>query len=110
MSGNVRGGLRAATTNKERYGDDFYSRIGALGGAKGHTGGFAANHDLARWAGAIGGRKSRIPTFDEEVQCSCGKRMNTKRGVKNHRRKGHTVEMGSLLGHVTDTFNLEYEI
>lgn len=45
--------------NKAKYGDDFYKRIGSIGGKLGHTGGFAANPDLARLAGAKGGRISR---------------------------------------------------
>lgn len=42
MSGTKAGGLKAAKTNKERYGDDWYNRIGSLGGRNGHTGGFAS--------------------------------------------------------------------
>ena len=34
-------GLKAAKTNKERHGDDFYARIGASGGRKSRHGGFA---------------------------------------------------------------------
>lgn len=50
--------MKAAATNKKKYGKDFYSRIGARGGRNGHTGGFAANRELARIAGAKGGRIS----------------------------------------------------
>ena len=53
MAGTKAGGLKAAATNKKRHGKDFYSRIGIMGG------GFAANHELARIAGAKGGRKSK---------------------------------------------------
>lgn len=59
MAGTKAGGLKAAATNKSKHGDDFYAIIGAKGGRNGHTGGFAADHELARRAGAIGGRKSR---------------------------------------------------
>lgn len=59
MPGTVNGGKQAAETNKKKYGKDFYARIGAIGGKKGTTGGFAANRDLARIAGAKGGRISR---------------------------------------------------
>jgi hypothetical protein len=59
MAGTKNGGKAAAATNKAKYGDNFYARIGAIGGKKGHTGGFAANRDLARSAGAKGGRISR---------------------------------------------------
>lgn len=37
MSGSVAGGRRAAITNKERYGDDFYTKIGRIGGRNGTT-------------------------------------------------------------------------
>lgn len=59
MAGTQNGGKAAAATNKAKYGKDFYARIGAMGGKKGHTGGFYANRDLARAAGAKGGRISR---------------------------------------------------
>lgn len=59
MAGTKLGGKRAAETNKRIHGDDFYKRIGAMGGKKGTTGGFAANRELARIAGAKGGRISR---------------------------------------------------
>jgi len=59
MAGTVAGGKAAAVTNKARYGADFDARIGAKGGKMGHTGGFAANKELARKAGAKGGRISR---------------------------------------------------
>lgn len=59
MAGTKAGGLQAAQSNKKRHGDDFYRRIGAKGGRMGHTGGFAANRELARTAGAKGGRISR---------------------------------------------------
>lgn len=59
MPGTIDGGKRAAETNRRKYGKDFYARIGAAGGKKGTTGGFAANRDLARLAGAKGGRISR---------------------------------------------------
>ena len=59
MAGTKTGGAKAAATNKKKYGGDFYARIGAMGGKNGHTGGFYANRELARRAGAIGGRISR---------------------------------------------------
>lgn len=59
MPGTVNGGKQAAETNMKKYGKDFYARIGAMGGKKGTTGGFAANRELARIAGAKGGRISR---------------------------------------------------
>lgn len=59
MAGTENGGKSAAATNKKKYGEDFYIKIGAKGGRKGHTGGFHANRELARIAGAKGGRTSR---------------------------------------------------
>lgn len=59
MPGTKQGGQKAAATNKAKYGKDFYARIGKIGGQLGHTGGFAANRELARKAGQMGGRVSR---------------------------------------------------
>lgn len=59
MAGTKAGGLAAAATNKRKYGPDFYGKIGAIGGKKGRTGGFFANRELARIAGAKGGKISR---------------------------------------------------
>ena len=59
MAGTKAGGMKAAATNKAKYGSEFYAQIGAKGGKLGHTGGFFANRDLARQAGAKGGRISR---------------------------------------------------
>jgi hypothetical protein len=59
MAGTKAGGQAAAATNKTKYGKDFYARIGAKGGQIGRTGGFYANRELARIAGAKGGRISR---------------------------------------------------
>lgn len=59
MAGTKAGGLKAAATNKAKWGNDFYKRIGSKGGRNGHTGGFASDRELARVAGAKGGRISR---------------------------------------------------
>lgn len=60
MSGTIKGGVKAAETNKKRYGKDFYKKIGAVGGKKtGVKKGFAANPALAREAGKKGGRRSK---------------------------------------------------
>ncbi|GAC1501786.1 MAG: hypothetical protein NVS1B10_06170 [Candidatus Saccharimonadales bacterium] len=56
MSGTKQGGINAMKTNKLRHGDDYYARIGKLGGRAGHTGGFYNNPELARRAGKLGGR------------------------------------------------------
>lgn len=59
MAGTKAGGRKAAETNKAKHGPDFYAQIGRKGGRNGHTDGFAANPELAKIAGAIGGRKSK---------------------------------------------------
>jgi hypothetical protein len=59
MPGTQIGGLKAAKTNKKKYGKDFYKLIGTKGGQKGRTGGFYANRELASIAGRKGGTISR---------------------------------------------------
>lgn len=59
MAGTKAGGRKAAASNYKKHGKDFYKRIGAKGGANGHTGGFAANPELARAAGRKGGLISK---------------------------------------------------
>lgn len=68
MPGTKAGGLKAAQTNKEYYGDDFYKKIGAKGGENGRTGGFGSDkvgkdgltgQERARLAGAKGGKNSK---------------------------------------------------
>ena len=58
MAGTKAGGLKAAQKNISKD-PNFYAKIGAKGGKNGRTGGFAANPQLARVAGAKGGRISR---------------------------------------------------
>lgn len=58
MAGSKAGGKKAAKKNLEQYGKDFYRMIGSKGGRNGHTGGFAAHPELAKIAGAKGGRRS----------------------------------------------------
>ncbi len=68
MAGTKIGGMKAAQTNKTKYGTDFYASIGAKGGKRGKTGGFASEikgadgltgKERARLAGSKGGRISR---------------------------------------------------
>jgi hypothetical protein len=68
MAGTKAGGKAAAQTNKIKHGADFYARIGAKGGRKGRTGGFFANRELARMAGAKGGRISRRKSKKTEIK------------------------------------------
>lgn len=61
MAGTKLGGARAAKTNKEKYGEDFYIKLGSKGGKGTHPSRrpFAQNRELARMAGARGGRVSK---------------------------------------------------
>lgn len=68
MAGTKDGGKLAAKTNMTKHGPDFYARIGAMGGRKGRTGGFASGkvgadgltgRERAEKAGRTGGRISR---------------------------------------------------
>ena len=59
MPGTISGGKLAAKTNKEKYGEDFYKLMGQMGGKAKVTKGFAKNPDLARLAGAKGGKISK---------------------------------------------------
>lgn len=62
MAGTVNGGNQAAKTNKDIYGEDFYKRIGAIGGSRSRNGGFAQGkegRERARLYGGIGGAMSR---------------------------------------------------
>lgn len=81
MAGTKTGGQKAAATNLERHGKDFYREIGAKGGRNGHTGGFASNPELAKIAGAKGGRISK--------RKAGGKTRLDKGGHHNMNRKEH---------------------
>ena len=58
MAGTKEGGRKASEKNLAKD-PDFYKKIGSIGGKKGTTGGFYANRELARIAGAKGGSISR---------------------------------------------------
>jgi hypothetical protein len=68
MAGTRSGGLKAKATNLRIHGEDFYKRIGAIGGRNGCSGGFASDvvgkdgltgPERARIAGKKGGHISR---------------------------------------------------
>lgn len=59
MAGTIEGGRKARETIYLRHGREFYQEIGRRGGRNSHTGGFGANPELARIAGAKGGRLSK---------------------------------------------------
>lgn len=68
MSGTISGGRKAAQTNIKQYGEDFYAKIGQIGGRKSKNCGFASDvvgkdgltgKQRASIAGKKGGEKSR---------------------------------------------------
>lgn len=61
MSGSKLGGLRAAETNKKKYGKDFYAKLGSKGGkAKNPNKGFGSmTPERRREVSRKGGRNGR---------------------------------------------------
>lgn len=68
MGGTKDGGKAAAASNKAKHGEDFYQRIGAMGGRKSSDGGFGSDkvgrdgltgRERASKYGVLGGRKSK---------------------------------------------------
>lgn len=93
MVGTKAGGLKAAATNRKRYGDDFFRNIGREGGINGKTGGFASNPELARLAGAKGGKKSRRgKPYTEKWE------KHKKEALKMHREGRSYVEISKFIG------------
>lgn len=69
MAGTKVGGLKAAETNKKKYGEDFYVKMGKKGGLAQVPKGFSMNIKLARKAGKKGGKTSkRGPAKKNEVE------------------------------------------
>lgn len=81
IAGNKAGGLKAKKANLEKYGPDFYKRIGAKGGANGkgpgYKGGFASDkvgedgltgRQRSIICGRIGGRKSKRGPAKDDIE------------------------------------------
>lgn len=60
MTGTKAGGIKACNTTKEKHGEDFYKKIGKIGGSvfREAPRWFALHPDFAKTAGAKGGRTS----------------------------------------------------
>ena len=67
MSGTKIGGLRAAETNKKKYGEDFYVKMGKKGGLAQVPKGFSMDRRLAQAAGRKGGKNSKRGPAKKEV-------------------------------------------
>jgi general stress protein YciG len=65
---NIRqeGGKRAAKKVKETYGEDFFKKIGAKGGAKSRGGGFTGDPQRASEAGKAGVKKRWAKYYAEK--------------------------------------------
>lgn len=62
MAGTKEGALKAAQTNKNKYGPNFYANIGSKSWDnpdRSHKTGFALNPELAVEAGRKGGKKTK---------------------------------------------------
>lgn len=73
--------MKAKKANLEKYGPDFYKRIGAKGGTNGkgpgYKGGFASDEvgedgltgrERAKLAGAVGGKRSRRGPAKDDIE------------------------------------------
>ena len=95
MSGTREGGIKAAQTNKERYGKDHYEKIGRIGGSISRGGGFAMNPELAIEAGRKGGKTSRFskgnsfPCPGRQAHPMCAKMFKTAASAANHAWRTH---------------------
>ena len=60
MAGTRDGGKKTAAANKAKHGSDYYTVLGRKGGSAKHKAPrwFEAHPELARKAGAIGGKRS----------------------------------------------------
>jgi len=66
MNTRQEGGKRAAKKVKETYGEDFFKRIGALGGLASTGGGFTGDPERAREAGRAGAKKRWAKYYAEK--------------------------------------------
>ena len=76
MSGTRAGAKKATKTIYIKHGLDFFKRVGAIGGANGHTGGFGS--DIRGSDGLTGRERARIAGMK-------GGRKSSRKGVKNGR-------------------------
>ena len=60
--------MKTSAIIREKYGENFFKEIGAKGGKNGRTGGFYANHELARIAGAKGGTISKRTKYKKVAE------------------------------------------
>lgn len=68
MTATREGGLKAAQTNRLKYGEDFYSRLGKLGGVKGRGHTFAHGKVDPVEAGRKGGKISKRGPAEQTIK------------------------------------------
>ena len=70
MAGTKSGGKKCAMKNKELHGEDYYSRLGKMGGAVSHpkTRWFSLHPELASKYGKKGGKISKRGKAKNEYQ------------------------------------------
>ncbi len=93
IAGTYFGGQKAAETNKQKYGLDFYAIIGHKGGENGVTGGFFVNRELASTAGRKGGMKSRRYGHDAKYKKQKQRRSKELEEAWKHLQSVHNKAM-----------------
>lgn len=85
MTATIEGGLKAAETNKKKYGKDYYRQIGKKGGEKSRGGGFGSDivgedgltgYERAKIAGRKGGKAGRGTTKKLNKAIEAGQETN----------------------------------
>jgi general stress protein YciG len=100
MPGNVEGGRKAAATNKQRYGMDYYKGIGRAGGTISRGGGFGTSREHAQAAGALGGAASRRRVLESDrVPCPyCERTYATQNHWAYHNKLKHSNQVLEAIG------------
>lgn len=81
MAGTKAGGRKAAKTNIERHGKDFYREIGRVGGRNGNTGGFAS--EVIGKDGLTGWERSKVAGRKGGSVSKRGKAKKTTKGIED---------------------------
>jgi general stress protein YciG len=73
MSGTRAGGLKTVQVIKNRYGEDYYHKLGKIGGSISVGGGFSRDPGLASTAGTKGGSTPRKNTRQGRILALVGR-------------------------------------